>query len=257
MSNIHKKPKVVCMVPARLGSTRLPGKALKDIMGLPMIIHTCKRAQLAKTVDAVYLVTDTDEELKVVGEAHGINVIMTGLPPSNATRSSAKAAENIDCDIVMVLQGDEPLVNPNHIDVIVQALLDDLSLQVSIGATPFAKHNSISDIKAVLDLEGNVLYCSRTDIPVTNNKGEVKEMTKLCFIVPFRKSIIQQYMTWEETPLEKIEDNHFLRLLEHGVRMKAVMIEGGKISVDTQADLDEVRELMKEDKLRLTYMKDI
>ena len=241
------------MVPARLGSTRLPGKALKDIMGLPMIIHTCKRAQLAKTIDEVYLVTDTDEELKTVGEVHGVNVIMTGLPPSNATRSSAKAAENVDCDIAVVLQGDEPLVNPDHIDAIVQALLDDPTLEVSIGATPFTKHNSISDIKAVLDLQGNVLYFSRTDIPVTNGKGEVALMTKLCFIVPFRKSMIEQYAAWEETPLEKIEDNHFLRLLEHGVRMRAVMIEGGKISVDTQSDLDEVREMMKEDKLRLKY----
>jgi len=253
MSNIQKKQKVVCMVPARLGSTRLPGKALKDIMGLPMIIHTCKRAQLAKTIDEVYLVTDTDEELKTVGEVHGVNVIMTGLPPSNATRSSAKAAENVDCDIAVVLQGDEPLVNPDHIDAIVQALLDDPTLEVSIGATPFTKHNSISDIKAVLDLQGNVLYFSRTDIPVTNGKGEVALMTKLCFIVPFRKSMIEQYAAWEETPLEKIEDNHFLRLLEHGVRMRAVMIEGGKISVDTQSDLDEVREMMKEDKLRLKY----
>jgi len=251
---MQKKPKVVCMVPARLGSTRLPGKALKDIMGLPMVIHTCKRAQLAKTLDEVYLVTDTDEELKVVGEAHGIKVIMTGAPPSNATLSAAKAVVNVDCDIVVVLQGDEPLVNPDHIDAIVHALIDDPTLQVSIGATRYTKHNTFSDIKAVLDLEGNVLYCSRTDIPVTNGKGEVGEMIKLCFTVPFRKSMIEQYATWEETPLEKIEDNHFLRLLEHGIRMKAVIIEGGKISVDTQSDLEEVREMMKEDKVRLRYM---
>ena len=99
-----------------------------------------------------------------------------------------------------------------------------------------------------------MLYCSRTDIPVTNNKGEVKEMTKLCFIVPFRKSMIEEYATWEETPLEKIEDNHFLRILEHGIRMRAVKIEGSKISVDTQSDLDEVREMMKGDKVRLRYM---
>src|SRR3989338_1130113 len=98
MSNIQKKQKVVCMVPARLGSTRLPGKALKDIMGLPMIIHTCKRAQLARLVDDVYLVTDTDEELKAVGEAHGIKVIMTRMSPSNATTSAAKAVENVECD---------------------------------------------------------------------------------------------------------------------------------------------------------------
>jgi 3-deoxy-manno-octulosonate cytidylyltransferase (CMP-KDO synthetase) len=253
MVNMQKKLKVICTVPARLGSTRLPGKALKDIVGLPMIVHTCKRAQLAKTVDDVYLVTDTDEELKRVGEAHGIKVIMTGMPPSNATTSVAKAVENVDCDIVIVLQGDEPLVNPDHIDTITQALIDDPDIEVAIGVTIFNKHNSLSDIKAVLDLEGNVLYCSRTDIPVTNNKGEVKEMLKLCFTVPFRKSTILKYASWSETPLEKIENNHFLRLLEHGIRMRAVKIEGGKISVDTQSDLDEVREMMKEDKLRLKY----
>ena len=250
-----KKQKVICLVPARLGSTRLPGKALKDIMGLPMIVHTCKRAQLAKTVTDVYLVTDTDEELKRVGEAYDIKVLMTGLPPSNATNSAGRAVANIDYDIAVILQGDEPLANPGHIDAIVQVLLDDLELQVAIGITPFTKVNSLSDIKAVLDLEGNVLYCSRTDIPVTNNKGEVKERLKLCFTVPFRKSLLEKYLTWSETPLEKIEDNHFLRILEHGVKMRAVMIEGSKISVDTQADLDEVREMMKADKLRLTYRK--
>lgn len=248
-----KKQKVVVMVPARLDSTRLPGKALKDIMGLPMIVHTCKRAQLAKIPDAVYLLTDS-EKIRAAGEANGINVIMTSSRPENATERVAEAIVNVDCDVAVVLQGDEPLVNPDHIDAIVQVMLDDPSLQVSIGTTPYTKHNSPSDIKAVLDIEGNVMYCSRTDIPVTNGKGEVKEMLKLCFIVPFRKSFLEKYMSWQQTPLDKIEDNHFLRILEHGVKMRAVMIEGSKISIDVQSDLDEVREMMKEDKLRLTYM---
>jgi 3-deoxy-manno-octulosonate cytidylyltransferase (CMP-KDO synthetase) len=249
-----KKPKVICLVPARLGSTRLPGKALKDIMGLPMIVHTCKRAQLAKNIDEVYLVTDTDEELKTVGETHGIKVIMTGAAPSNATTSAASAALNIDYDIAVVLQGDEPLVYPDHIDAIVQPLIDDSSLQVAIGATPFKKFNSISDIKAVLDVENNVMYCSRNDIPSSNGKKPVTEMIKLCFIVPFRKEFLKKYTTLKQSPYDDVEDNHFLRILEHGVKMRAVMIEGGKISVDTQSDLEAVREMMKEDKVRLKYM---
>lgn len=251
MSN--KQPKVVCIVPAHMNSIRLPGKALKDIEGLPMIVHTCKRAQLAKALDAVYLATP-DEEIKTVGEAHGLNVIMTGTHPTNATERAAEAAAHIDCDIVVVLQGDEPLVYPEHIDAIVQPLLDDPSLQVAIGVTPFTKHNSISDIKAVLDLEGNMLYCSRNDLPGSNGTNKVEKMLKLCFIVPFRKSFLHQFIEWGPTPLEEIEDNHFLRILEHGAHLRAVMIQDGKISVDTQEDLDEVRELMKEDVLRLTYM---
>lgn len=240
------------MVPARLASTRLPAKVVEDIMGLPMVIHTCKRAQLASSIDEVYLVTP-DKELKELGEKYNINGIIT-LYRRNATECAAEASMSIDCDIVVVIQGDEPLVNPEHIDAIVQALLDDDKLQVAIGTTPFAKLNSLSDIKAVLDLEGNVLYCSRADIPATNNKGRVEGMLKLCFTVPFRKSFIQEYSTWEESPLEKIEDDHFLRILEHGVKMRAVMIEGARISVDTQSDLDEVREMMKEDTLKLKYL---
>lgn len=249
----NKQPKVICIVPARMDSSRLPNKPLKDIEGLSMIVHTCKRAQLAKTPDAVYLATP-DEEIKKVGEAHGIKVIMTSFSNTNATERAAEAAEHIDADIVVVLQGDEPLVYPEHIDAIVQPLLDNSSLQVTIGATPFMKKNSISDIKAVLDLEGNVLYCSRNDIPGANGKDKVEKMLKLCFIVPFRKSLLKQYVKLEQTPLDKIEDNHFLRILEHGISMRAVIIHDAKISVDTQEDLDEIRVLMREDKLRSMYM---
>lgn len=252
MSN--KKPKVVCLVPAHINSNRFHAKALKDIEGLPMIVHTCKRAELAKSLDIVYLVTP-NEEIKKVGEAYGLNVIKTKPGPTNATECAAQAAETIDGDIIVVLQGDEPLVYPEHIDAVVQPLLDDLSLQISIGVTSFTKRNSDSDIKAVLDLNNDVLYCSRNDIPwgVSENKSGV--MLKLCFIVPYRKSLLEQYVKWKQTPLDLIEDNHFLRILENGVRMRAVMIEGSKISVDTQDDLDEIRVLMKADKLRSSYSK--
>ena len=243
--------KVVGMIPARLQSSRLPEKALIDIMGLPMVIHTCKRAQLAKRLDEVYLVTD-NERIYDAGKQHGIKVIMTGEHHKTGSDRLAEACKNIECDIVINVQGDEPLVDPGHIVAIVTPLIEDPSLQISVGVTPYGRKNSPSDIKAVLDLAGNIMYCSRTDLP-SDARSPVSEMLKMCFIVPFRKDFLLQYASWGPTPLESIEYNEYLRVLEHGIELRAVSIEGAKISVDTPDDLAEVRELMKGDAIRYRY----
>jgi len=239
------------MIPARLQSSRLPEKALIDIMGLPMVIHTCKRAQLAKELDEIYLVTDS-EAIKQAGESHDINVIMTGAHHQTGSDRLAEACRYVDCDIVVNVQGDEPLVNPEHIDAIVKPLLTEPSLQIAVGVTPYKKKNSTSDIKAVLDLNDNIMYCSRTDLP-SDALTPVKELLKMVFIVPFRKSFLLQYTSWDPTPLERIEYNEYLRVLGHGVKIRAVKVDGAKISVDTPEDLEEVRRLMQDDALRLLY----
>ena len=237
--------KVAGMIPARLQSSRLPEKALIDIAGLPMVIHTCKRAQLAKSLDEVYLVTDS-EVIKQAGDSYRIKVIMTGVHHQTGSDRLAEACQCVDCDIVVNIQGDEPLVNPDHIDAIVEPLLHDPSLQIAVGVTPYKKKNSASDIKAVLDLDGNIMYCSRTDLP-SDARTPVEQVLKMTFIVPFRTEFLLQYSAWKPTPLEKIEYNEYLRVLEHGVKMRAVHVEDAKISVDTLEDLQIVRELMKED----------
>lgn len=244
--------KVIGMVPARLQSNRLPEKALIDILGMPMVIHTCKRAQLAKTLDDVYLVTDS-ERIKKTAESYNIKVIMTGSHHKTGSDRLAEACQYVDCDIVVNIQGDEPLVDPEHIDAIIEPLLDDPSLQISIGVTPYTKKNSFSDIKAVLDLDGNIMYCSRTDLP-SDSRTSVKEMLKMCFIVPFRKDFLLQYASWESTPLETIEYNEYLRVLEHGVKIRAVRVEDAKISVDTEEDLEEVQELIIYDTIKNQYI---
>lgn len=243
--------KTVGMVPARLESSRLPGKALIEIEGLPMVIHTCKRSLLADALDDVYLVTD-NERIKDAGEKYGIKVIMTGNHHKTGSDRLAEACQKVDCDIVVNIQGDEPLVNPDHIDQIVAPLKKDPATQIAVGVTPYAGKNSHSDIKAVLDLEGNILYCSRTDLP-SDARTPIKELLKMCFIVPFRKEFLLKYTSWEPTPLETIEYNEYLRVLEHGVKMKAVKIEDAKISVDTPADLEIVKDLMKKDKTKSLY----
>ena len=246
--------KVVGMIPARLQSSRLPEKALISIAGLPMVIHTCKRAQLAKSLNEVYLVTDS-EVIKQAGESYGIKVIMTGTHHQTGSDRLAEACQCVDCDIVVNIQGDEPLVDPDHIDAIVEPLLHDSSLQIAVGVTSYKKKNSASDIKAILDLDGNIMYCSRTDLP-SDARTPVKELLKMVFIVPFRKNFLLQYTSWDPTPLEQIEYNEYLRVLEHGVKIRAVKVEGAKISVDTPEDLEEVRKLMEKDKLKFKYLED-
>ena len=244
--------KVIGMVPARLQSNRLPEKALIDILGMPMVIHTCKRAQLAKKLDDVYLVTDS-ERIKKTAESYDIKVIMTGSHHKTGSDRLAEACQYVDCDVVVNIQGDEPLVDPEHIDAIVEPLLDDPFLQIAIGVTPYTKKNSFSDIKAVLDLDGNIMYCSRTDLP-SDSRTPVKEMLKMCFIVPFRKDFLLKYASWKPTPLETIEYNEYLRVLEHGVKIRAVRVEDAKISVDTEEDLEEVQELIIYDTIKNQYI---
>ena len=244
--------KVVGMIPARMQSSRLPDKAMVDIMGLPMIVHTCKRTQFARKLDDVYLATDSDI-IRTVCEEHDIKVIMTGSHHPTGSDRLAEAAQTIDSDIIINVQGDEALVDPDHIDRIVQALIDNPDVEVSLGFTEYTKKNSASDIKAVLDLRGNVMYCSRTDLP-SDTRTPVEIMKKLVFLVAFRTPFLLKYASWEPTPLETIEFNEYLRILEHGYKMMAVHTPGAKISVDTPGDLEYIRGLMETDQLRHRYM---
>ena len=142
--------KVVGMVPARLESSRLSKKALIEIEGLPMVIHTCKRAQLAHKLNDVFLVTD-NILIKEAAVSNNIECIMTGDHISSSDRL-AEACKNVECDIVVNIQGDEPLVNPDHINQILEPFFNDKSVKIAIGITPFTKENSTSDVCKRLNL---------------------------------------------------------------------------------------------------------
>ena len=243
--------KITAIIAARLESTRLPGKALADIDGLPMVIHTCKRTALANSIDEVVLATDNDQ-IKAVAETHDIKVIMTKNSHKNSSERIAEAAENLDTDIIVNVQGDEPLVYPEHIDRVVAPFLSGEDVDITIGVTKFTKRNSPGDIKAVMGPDGNVLYCSRNDIPCYY-LNDFEFMWKLCFIVPCKKQYAIDFLKWSPTPLELIEDNHFLRFIENGLAMRAIEIEGAKVSVDTAEDLEEIRGLMEKDTLKHQY----
>jgi 3-deoxy-manno-octulosonate cytidylyltransferase (CMP-KDO synthetase) len=244
--------KTVGIIPSRLKSTRLSNKALIDIEGLPMIVHVFKRAQLSPVLDEVIVATDSSEIFDIVTTAGG-NAVITSDKHKTGTDRIAEVAAKKDCDIIVNIQGDEPLLDPDHIDKVVSPIINNPDIQISVLVTPYSKRGSSSDIKAVLDLEGNIMYCSRTDIPDTS-RVRIDYMWKMCFIVPFRKDFLMQYTAWEQTPLENIEYNEYLRILEHGYKIRAVPVDNAVISVDTTEDLEIIRVKMKQDKIKLTYM---
>ena len=176
---------------------------------------------------------------------------MTSTKHKTGSDRIAEAAKNLDADIIVNIQGDEALVDPNSIDKGINGLINS-DAEVSILLTPYKKRNSPSDIKAVVNLRNEIMYFSRNDIP-SESRVKIDHVLKGYHIVSFRKDFLLEYAQMEQTPLEKIEFNEYLRILENGYKIQGVMVESDAISVDTQDDLDSVRRLMEKDKLRLNY----
>ena len=193
--------KIVGMIPVRMESTRLPNKAIKDICGMPMIIHTLKRTLLAKELNEVYVVTDSVEIKKLV-ESYNGKVIMTSKEHQTGSDRLAEASSKIEANIIVNIQGDEALVNPKHIDQSIQGLINS-DAQVSILLTKYPKKNSSGDIKAVVNLKNEIMYISRNDLP-SDARVKVPNMLKAYHVVSFRKDFLIQYASLEQTPLEKI-----------------------------------------------------
>ena len=242
MSNDQK---AIAILPARLESSRLPRKALKDICGLPMIVHVFKRCLLSKKLDEVYVATDSFE-IKEVVEKYGGKVIMTSSKHETGTDRIAEAALELDAEIIVNIQGDEALVNPKYIDRVTNELIENPDINVGILVNSFSKKDSPSDIKVVLNKNNDVMYLSRSDIP-SGSRLNNPPMLKAYHIVPFRKKFLLEYAQMDRGSLEKIEFNEYVRILENGERIRAVYVESDAVSVDTPEDLQYVREVMPYD----------
>lgn len=249
MSNA--RPKTIAILPARLESSRLPNKALADICGLPMIVHVYHRCSFAVLLDEIYVATDSEEIRQAVVQ-HGGKVIMTSRDHKTGTDRIAEAAQSLDADIIVNVQGDEALVNPEYIDKVIDEMQQCPEVNVGILVNAYNKKNSPSDIKVVLNNFNDVMYFSRADIP-SDARVDNPPMLKAYHIVPFRKDFLLQYASWEKGTLEQIEFNEYLRILERGHKIRAVHVESDAISVDTAEDLEYVRGMMNEDYLFQKY----
>ncbi len=239
------------MIPARMESSRLPGKPLVDICGIPMIEHVFRRCRMATLLDEVFVVTDSLEIRDAVLRRGG-RALMTGRHHETGTDRLAEAALRVECDVIVNIQGDEALVRPDHIDAAVAGLLSDPSADAAILVNSFAKYNSPSDIKVVLDDFSRVMYFSRSDIP-SGARTTHPEMLKAYHVVPFRKSFLLEFSSWDKGRLEQVEFIEFMRILEHGRKLKAIKVESAAVSVDTTDDLELVRSQMETDPIFSIY----
>jgi 3-deoxy-manno-octulosonate cytidylyltransferase (CMP-KDO synthetase) len=241
--------KVVVVIPARYGATRLPGKPLVSLAGQPMIQHVYQRAKLAKTADRVIVATD-DERIRAAVESFGGEAKMTRSDHRTGTERVAEVAAHVDGDVFVNVQGDEPLLDPVAVDTAVTALLDEPRADVATVATIIKTPADIMDpnvVKTVVDFDGNALYFSRAPIPWVRDTAshiQVRHWKHLGLYV-FQRDALLEYPTLPQGEIERIEQLEQLRWLENGVKIRIAEVEHDAVSVDVPDDVGRVEKLLQ------------
>ncbi|MFA5447636.1 MAG: 3-deoxy-manno-octulosonate cytidylyltransferase [Sphaerochaeta sp.] len=240
--------KVIGIIPARYGSSRLPGKPLKLIMGKPMIQHVYEQALKTKTLDKVIVATD-DQRIMDVVDGFGGEAFMTREDHPSGSDRIAEVAAAFECDIVVNIQGDEPMIQPEIIDEFVEALLADPEAVMSTGCDQMfdkEKYENPNVVKVVSDLNGNALIFSRSVIPYPRYP-ETFAIYEHIGIYAYRKDFLMKYIELEPTPLMSTESLEQMKVLEHGYKIKVVKtkFKHEAMSVDTPEDLAAVEAIMK------------
>ena len=250
--------RIVVGIPVRMGSTRFPGKPLCDILGKTMIEHCYKRCALSKYTTDLF-VAACDSEIHDVVENFGGNVIMTNPDIERPGLRVASAAESLDLDdddIVVVVQGDEPLVHPDMIDLAIQPLLDEKDVFVSNLTAELTEDEwkDPGEIKVVCDLNMNAMYMSRAPMPSIDHEEERTKWYKQVCIMPFRWHFMKKFNhVLKATPLELQESIEMNRAIQYGYKVRMVYSPYISKSVDTEIDRKIVEKIMKNDSIYKKY----
>jgi 3-deoxy-manno-octulosonate cytidylyltransferase (CMP-KDO synthetase) len=244
---------IIGIIPARYGSTRLPAKALADICGKPMVQRVYEQAKKSRLISRVIVATDdTRIEKAVLG--FGGEVMMTPVSCTSGSDRCAVAAQTIDADLIVDIQGDEPLITPAMIDGAIQPLIDDQTIPLGTIVRPIAVPDELRDpgvVKVVMDRKGFALYFSRSVIPFVRDTADVAQWINRCRfykhfgLYVFRKDFLMQYSRLQVTELEKAESLEQLRALEHGYKIHVAVTQDDSIAVDTAEDLSRVVNIIK------------
>jgi 3-deoxy-manno-octulosonate cytidylyltransferase (CMP-KDO synthetase) len=256
--------RAIAIIPARMNSSRFPGKPLEPILGIPLIGHCVHRAKLVSELDAVFIAT-CDREIADYGRSIGCEVVMTSLSHRRASTRTAEALEKIEkgnltdrpIDVVVMIQGDEPMIAPDAISRLVGIFGDkkvrvaNLLSRIQDEATFFDKNN----VKAVISETGRIIYFSREPIPCAWTK-EVRQKPLLqTGVIGFRREALHNFNSTPETFLETVESIDMNRLLESDEIIKSVVVESTTLGVDTPQELHKAAELLSQDDLLHTYIK--
>ncbi len=239
------KRKVIIVIPARLGSTRLPEKMLADIAGKPLVVHTYLRAKQARLADEVILATDDKKILKAVSP-FGCRVELTPKRLATGSDRVAFVANRLDADIIVNVQGDEPLIHPKMIDLAIAPMLQPYPPHCATlvkAVTDSALLASPSVVKVTLNTEGYALYFSRSPIPYLRHEVVRAKFYKHIGVYAYTRDTLLAFWRLRPSMLEKVEGLEQLRLLENGYRIKCVLTTMDSQAVDTPDDLEKVRAL--------------
>jgi len=239
--------KVLGVIPARYGSTRLPGKPLVNLAGKPMIQRVYERASQARLLERLLVATD-DQRIADAVAAFGGEAMLTSPDHPTGTDRIAEVLRSVECEIVVNIQGDEPLIDPNVIDLAADALLTDSSIAMSTLMTRIRDEADARDTnitKVVVDTHGFALYFSAAPIPchrADTGHGWFKHLG----LYAYRRDFVLKYVTLPRTPLEQTEKLEQLRALEHGFRIKVIETDHDAISIDVPEDVDRVVALLQQ-----------
>ena len=244
--------KILALIPARMGSSRFPGKPMAKVLGKPMIGHVYERVARSPIVTLTAVAT-CDAEIRDYIESIGGVAVMTGDQHERASDRCAEALLKLEkmndtrYDIVVMVQGDEPMTHPEMIAEAVAPMLADPNLKITnlLGeiheAAEFEDRNCI---KVVCDLKSNALYFSREPIPTRAKVNEVPRRKQVC-VIPFRRDFLIDYTRMAPTPLEIVESIDMMRVLEHGMSVRMIPTRHDTRAVDTPEDLTRVEALMR------------
>jgi 3-deoxy-manno-octulosonate cytidylyltransferase (CMP-KDO synthetase) len=229
-----------------MASTRFPGKPLAMIAGLPMVEHVRRRVKLCTLVDDVVVAT-CDREIVEATETYGGRAVMTASTHERCTDRVAEAAAHETADIIVIVQGDEPLLSPEMLEAVIRPMLNNPELPCTNLISPIAEEEGENPnlVKVTFDRQMYALYFSREAIPSRKKAGKLPiQRYKQLGIMAFRREFLKTYTQLAPTPLEKIESVDMQRLLEHGYRIKLVPVTSSSIGVDTPQDLEKATERM-------------
>ncbi len=244
---------VLAVIPARFASSRLPGKPLVPLAGKPMIQHVWERVRRAEKVSRVVVATD-DERIQHAVEEFGGEAVMTRADHRSGTERVAEVAAGPagrEAEILINVQGDEPLIDPAAVDAAIVAVEADAAVLVGTLAVPIATPAEIMDpniVKVVLDFEGNALYFSRAPIPWVRGDGVPvrSHHLKHLGLYVFRREALLEFPTFPQGELEKLEQLEQLRWLENGYQIRVAETTYDSISVDVAEDVPRVEKLLRE-----------
>ncbi|MEQ1823460.1 MAG: 3-deoxy-manno-octulosonate cytidylyltransferase [Fimbriimonadaceae bacterium] len=235
----------VIVIPARMGSVRYPGKPLADLCGKPMVQWVWEAAQASGIADKVVIATP-DPEIIDAGAAFGAESVLTSHDHNTGTDRISEVARNLQAEVYVNVQGDEPLILPETIRACTEPVLADTSVQMASGycLCPVDEFDNPAVVKVVTDGKGFAHYFSRFPIPFPRNP-RVLPVKKHLGIYVFRRDPLLKFATWPQSPLELAESLEQLRFLHNGVQILMTEVAPAEVAVDTPEQANQVREILR------------